>query len=1195
MFVGTGPRIYQVNINKLMKHYKGMKKNCFYGRGVPFHLKKCLKDMKLCLFFMFVLHLGVSVSGYTQQKVSLSMADVTLEQILKELKRQTGLRFFYSVEKVRNEQKKVVNIKNKILEDALQNVLSGTGLTFTIMNDVVVIKDEVVVPKNKKDDEKKMVKGVVKDKNGQVLPGVTVLIKGTQSGVATNVNGEFEILVGDNPNVVLQFSFIGMAPQERTVGVGEQITVVLEAMTADLSEVVVTGYQTLSKERSPGSFSVVTPRDMSGKLQTNIMDRLEGLVAGLISYKKDMQIRGISTINGVKKPLYVVDGVPYEGTLEALNPSDIINVTVLKDATAASIYGARSANGVIVITTRQGISGKIKVNYNGSIKFTPLPDRDYLNLMSSSELVDFQVDMFRAYHQPVGSVDVKRADSPIYQALYQNEAGVLSDTDLTTELNKYRQLDNYDQIVNEFLRKRKITHQHNLSMYGGSDLYQYMLSLNYLGDSPYERAQYTERIGFNLKNTLRLTPWLKADIGIIGSEVKEDYKNGILGMDMLNGGIASYYMLRDEQNNPMQYYKEKSQLEIERLISLGLLDQSYYPVNELDKGEYYKKDQYINLNIGLNIKLLEDLSVDLRYQTEKGNTYTKQYYTKDSWYVKNMVNNATKMKEGTPSYNIPLGGQLKEINEHFNSFTMRVQINFNRIFAEQHEVSVLAGAERRKVIRESSGQYKVGYDDHNLTYKYINESDLLRPIYNTESPNGSFYFNVDRPPFTNVEDRYVSFYGNASYTFNRRISASASIRIDQSNLFGTDPKYQYRPLWSAGLSYLILENYGDWLNRLSIRATYGISGNISKQSGPYLIAKSWNYGGNFLINENYTYISTPPNSGLRWEKTKVTNLGVDFSLLKNRLSGSIEYYNKNTSDLLGSRGADPTNGWANIVMNYGNMCNRGVEVSLRSKNVIDNDFKWNSNFIFAYNKNKITNIKSQQNSAGSYLVDLQTREGYPINALFSVRYAGLDEEGNPSAYNKKGDIVKSITELTKDDLVYSGTNVPRYNAALTNTFSYKGIELSFMFVYYGGHVLRDVEAGMYLSGPNTVYMTNLDRDYLNYWKKPEDSRDIHMHPAHCYNVDSDIEILWQSADVHVKKGDFIKLRDLTLGYSLPQEWVRYCRLQNVKLDFQIQNVWRWAANGKKLDPEEWRGDNVYSLSRGNLVPTTYTLGLTVNF
>lgn len=1171
-----------------------MKKNQEFDIGVNLDvLKKNILVMKLVVCLLTMSFFTAWGNTHAQVKLSLDMKNATLAEVFDQISRQTGYYFAYSDNLLEKMKRVTFNFTEQDLGVILRECLKKTGLGYRLEDNVILISSKYTLPQNTHSERK--VWGFVKDKNGIPLPGVTVLIKGTHSGVATDINGKFEILVGDDPNIILQFSFIGMATQEKKIGAEVNMSITLEAVNADLGEVVITGYQTISKERSPGSFSIISPVDMSGRLQTNIVNRLEGLVAGLIPYKKDMQIRGISTINGEKKPLYVVDGIPYEGSLDALNPADVVNVTVLKDATAASIYGARSANGVIVITTRRGTPGKMRISYNGSVKFTPLPDRNYLNLMSSSEFVDFQADMFNAYHEPAESVDIKRADSPVYQALYKNETGELSGADLKILLDKYRNQDNYNQIVNEFLRKRSITHQHNLSMYGGSDFYQYMLSLNYLGDSPFERVQHKDQIGFNLKNSFQFTNWLKADIGIMGTEVKEDYNNGVAGMEMLNGGIASYYMLRDKQNKLLQYYKEKSQWELDRLISLGLLDQSYYPVNELDKAHYFDKNQYINLNVGLNIKMLEGLSVDLRYQTEKGNVYSKQYWTKDAWYVKNMINNATKIQNQIPTYYIPLGGQLREVTSRSNSFTMRAQINFDRTFADKHEVSVIAGGERRKVIWEGSGQYKVGYDDHNLTYKFINESDLRKPVYGTESPNGSFYFNAVRPPFTNVEDRYVSFYGNASYTFNQRISASASIRMDQSNLFGTDPKYQYRPLWSVGLSYIILENYGNWLDRFSGRITYGINGNISKQSGPYLIAKPWGYGPNYLINENYTYISTPPNSGLRWEKTKVTNLGMDFSLFKNRLTGTIEYYSKNTSDLLGTRGADPTIGWANIVMNYGDMRNRGVELTLHSKNIVLNDFRWTSDFIFAYNRNKITNIKSQQTSAASYFSDLQAREGYPINSLFSVRYAGLDEKGNPTAYNKKGEIVKSVTELTKDDLVYSGTNDPRYNAAFTNTFSYKGIELSFMFVYYGGHVLRDVEAGMYLTGPNTAYMTNLDRDFMNYWKKPEDSRDIRMHPAYHHNVSSGVEVLWQGADIHVKKGDYIKLRDLTLGYTLPQRWIQYCHLQNVRFDLQIQNVWRWAANDKRLDPEAWRGDEIYSLDRGSLTPTTYSLGLTVNF
>lgn len=1171
-----------------------MKKKWLYEYCASILEKKKFRMMRLCIVFMLGTILQLSAVGVAQT-VQLKKTSHTLKAIFDEVERQTGkITLFSNNELDMNRMVKPEADKYDVKE-LYQWLLQGTNLRWQIEEDYIVIQRQMNEIKLPQVATKRLIKGIVRDQQGNSLPGVSILIKDTQSGVATNNAGEFEILVENNPEVILVFSFIGMESKEMKIGHAEQLNVVLTSEIQGLGEVVVTGYQTISKERTPGSYSVVSPTDMQGKLQMNIMERMEGLVAGLVSYRGDIQIRGISTINGTKTPLYVVDGVPFEGNLDAINPADVVNVTVLKDATAASIYGARSANGVIVITTRRGIPGKMRVNYNGAVKFTPLPDRDYQNLMYSSELVDFQTGIFRAHHESYESVDWRRAESPIYEALYKHEHNDLSDSGLNELLNKYRKMDNYDQIVDEFLRKRKITHQHNLSINGGSDTYQYALSVNYLGDDPYEKAQHTDQVGFNLKNSFVFTDWLKAEVGLIGKQVKEDYDNGVSGLSLLNGDFGSYYMLKDENGKSVQWYREKSQQELDRLTSLGLLDESYFPLNDLSQAHYNYKQQYLNLNVGLNVRILEGLSVDLRYQTEKGNSYTKQYYTKDAWYVRNMINNATQMKDGMPTYNVPSGGQIREVNGRMNAFTMRAQINFNRTFKEIHELTMIAGGERRKVVNESSGHYKVGYDDHNLTYKYIDEATMRSPIYGTEALNGAFGYNVARPPFTNVEDRYVSFYGNASYTFDRRLSASASIRMDQSNLFGTDPKYQYRPLWSAGLQYVIFENKWLWLDRLSARLTYGISGNISKKSGPYLIARAWNYGPNYLINENYTYISTPPNSGLRWEKTKVTNIGVDFQVFKNRLSGTLEYYSKNTSDLLGEKDADPTIGWASVVMNYGDMRNRGVELTLHSRNVERVNFRWTSDLTFSYNKNKVTNIKDQSTSASSYYSELQARENYPIDALFSVRYAGLDENGAPTAYTKDGKVVHSTSELTKDDLVFSGTYDPKYNASFTNTFSYKGIDLSLMFVYYGGHVIRDVAASMYLTYPHTAYITNIDRDNLNYWKAPADSKDIHMHPAYNYNANSDVENIWRAADIHIQKGDFIKLRDVTIGYRLPQQWVQRCRLQKVRVDFQIQNVWRWAANDNKLDPEVWTGGDIYSISRGSLTPTTYTLGLSVNF
>lgn len=490
---------------------------------------------------------------------------------------------------------------------------------------------------------------------------------------------------------------------------------------------------------------------------------------------------------------------------------------------------------------------------------------------------------------------------------------------------------------------------------------------------------------------------------------------------------------------------------------------------------------------------------------------------------------------------------------------------------------------------------KVGYDDIALSYKKIDEFTLGQQQNGTEAIYGSYSWSDSAAPFTYSDNRYVSFYGNASYTFNSRLTATGSVRIDQSNLFGTDPKYQYKPLWSAGAHYVILQNES-WVDRLVGRITYGINGNVAKNSGPYMISKN-DSDGNYYTGESQSYISTPPNPTLRWEKTKVFNIAVDFNLFRGRLSGSLEYYNKATSDLLGLRATDPTFGWSELMLNYGSMRNRGVEITLNSHNIQTKDFNWTSTLTFSYNKNMLTSIENSGTSAYSYYGSLQNREGYPMSSIFAIRYAGLSEDGLPQAYKADGTIVKGSSALEKEDLVYMGTTNPPYAASLSNRLSYKGFDLDFMFVFYGGHKLRDVAAGyQFTYYPVLNYTGAVDRDRLNFWRQPGDEKDPNMAPRFLYKVNggSDASALWQYADKHIQKGDYIKLRDLSIGYTFPKEWMRKCYVENLRVSLQIQNLWYWAANDKGLDPEVWSGTSS-SPSRGSHIPATYTLGVSLDF
>ncbi|SEW51571.1 SusC/RagA family TonB-linked outer membrane protein [Chitinophaga arvensicola] len=1153
--------------------------------------------MKLTSGLLLLCFLQLSAKSLAQ-RVTLSGKAISMKHFFEEIKKQTSYSFFYNKEDVNLNSIVTEKASQMPLDELLVKVFKKERITFLIEGESIILSGEQPVASPVTTAAAavfQVVTGTVTDEQGNPLPGASITVKKAKMQTAiADANGQFT-LEGE-PGSTLVVSFLGYSPKvvvltENTTG----LYIRLARIASQIKEVAVvnTGYQTISRERAAGSYSTITADDMKGKLQTNIMERMEGMVAGLTS-QGSIQIRGVSTVNGNKAPLYVVDGIVYEGALAALNPAEISSITILKDASAASIYGARAANGVIVIVTRSGVAGKPRISYSGTMKLTPLPDWEYANLMSSNELVDFQQQLFAAASGDYNSLDARKSMNDVYAWLYERKAGNISEAELQQQLNVYRKRDRYNQVLDELVRDAKMIQQHNLSFSGGSDFYKYNLSANYTGNNNYDKSRgTTNRYGYNLKNAFNLAKWVQADVTLLGSVVKDDYDNGFSGFSNLNGGKASYYMLRNEDGTPAQWLISKSQFEIDRLNALGLQDETYQPLNEIGKQHATSTSKYTNANIGAKFKLIKGLSLDIRYQNERTEGFDKQFYHKSANAVKTQINDATVINPatGVVTNYIPQGGQVSETRNDQNSYTMRAQLNFQRSFTRKHQVNIIAGAEKRRIVRSGTNLYKYGYDDFSLTYKPIDELMLRQYINNTQSVFNQFSFASKEKGFTYTEDRFLSFYGNGSYTFNQKLTATGSIRVDQSNLFGTDPRYQYKPLWSAGLLYEIARNKFGWLDRAAVRATYGLNGNIAKQSGPYLIAKDAS-STNYLTNEFQSSIVSPPNSGLRWEKTQVTNFGVDFDLFKRRMQGSIEVYNKHTVDLLGDRNADPTTGWGSVMLNYGSMRNRGIDITLTSINVESKDFNWQSTLNFNYNKNELLNLENPSNEVYSYLVSGQTRVGRPLQSLYSIRYAGLDAQGRPQAYTAGGKLVNTTQALTIADLVYEGTATPPYSASLQNTFSYKGISLYFMFIYYGGHVMRGAKATYLNLYPELNYTSNMDKLNLVRWRKPGDEADRSMAPAYQQGADAVLTNIWDAADMHMQKADFIKLRDITLGYELPSGLIGRAGISGARLSLQVQNAWRWAANSQGLDPEVWSGTTL-STGRGILPPPNYTIGLNI--
>lgn len=1039
-----------------------------------------------------------------------------------------------------------------------------------------------------------LVSGVIVDEAGNRLPAVTIRIKEGKRGGLSDLDGSFSIRLKKGERTLI-FSYVGMKSQTVVVGQQKVLRIVMKEDTELLSEVVVTGYQTISKERATGSFAVVDPKTIDKKLNVNIIDRLEGQVAGLTRNKGGLSIRGIATLRGNSTPLIVLDGMPYEGSLSSINPSIITNVTVLKDAAASSIYGARAANGVIVISTQKGEGNdQTRVSYDGSIHIIPIPDYSKLNLLDSRELVELQRYGIRFDQNDYNEIikDERFALNPVYEALMKQKAGLLNQEETDKVLEHYSSLDNRQQLKDFFLRTG-IQHQHNASISGGSDKNTYFASINYTGNMLNYKYAHDDMFGLTLRDNIKFFDWLSSDIGFSATTSRSWSDTGADTFMSWYQRVPSYYMFRDEMGNPLHIPESKSEKEIQKLINLGLNDEHFSPIQNLKKEYSHSTDNYYRINVGLNFKLLERLTFDAKYLGEFTSYRNTQNYDKDSYFVKNMVNEAAVYDpaSGALTLNVPQGGQYSEIRGDNNSYTIRGQLNY-RLEKDQHYFTTLAGSEIRRIKSTYTQGYYMGYDKNSLGYTPIDPIKLYE-ISGTLAPNSYFTWDYNRyNGLQELEDRFVSFYANASYSYNQRYDVTGSIRIDQSNLFGTDPKYQYRPLWSIGGTWHIAEetfmkNTSGWLDQFNLRLTYGIGGNVPKNAGPYLTLEAKEH--NSLLGAFASKIKNPPNPTLRWEKTATTNFGIDFSILRNKLWGSIDIYNKHTTDLLALRQGDPTLGWSNLLMNYGSMRNSGVDITLNAR-VASGGFEWRPSLNMGINHNTLLNVEESNPNTFDYTKGHTAAVGYPLNSIFSYRFAKLDENGLPLYYTTNNELTDRVREM--GDIVYSGPTIPVYSGSLTNNFAYKNFDFSFMFIFNGGHVLR-AETGPYQSRPGR---TNVNREILNSWKKPGDEKLPDTTPAFTGNyVSTEKAHTWQASDKHIIKGDYINLRDLSFGYTVPTDIASRIRAQSVRFVLQVQDLFAISLNKKGFDAESMT-TYMYGWGRRGLPKqTSFTLGASINF
>jgi hypothetical protein len=664
-------------------------------------------------------------------------------------------------------------------------------------------------------------------------------------------------------------------------------------------------------------------------------------------------------------------------------------------------------------------------------------------------------------------------------------------------------------------------------------------------------------------------------------------------------------MFADATGNPLsQAYLKR--LEEFRATSetASKINLDYIPLSEPDKTLNDQINMTSRINAGLSIKLLKGLTYEGRAQYQRGSFENYEYYNQDAYKVRDELAYFTKAATivgSNPTYYLPSkGGHYSTQNNTTTSWTLRNQLNYDRVFNQKHQLNIIAGTEVRDELTKSVQTYRRGYDYQTLTYSLYNEDSLAvlgvtNPVNYLTGRTTNNLLTSKPVTYLESERRFVSGYSNAAYTFDRRYTLNGSIRYDQSNLFGTNKSLQYKPIWSLGAGWNVSKEKFfnvDKINNLNFRFTYGLAGNAPNPgyAGPFDIVSASNVAYFSGMGLGYT-ILVPRNDNIRWERTATTNAGIDFAILNNRISGTVDVYKKLTTDLLGYQPADPTSGWSYTYNNLGDIENKGIEIQLTTNNIVGKNFRWSTNFTLAYNKNKITNLKPASVLTTSGKINSTFVEGYSAYGLFAYQYQGLDANGNPYAFKTNGkDTARLLGDLTANDPLFAGTTQPLWFGGITNNLSYKQFSLSFLIVYNFGNVMRR-DVNQYYTGRLS---TNIPVYFNDRWQVAGDELKTNV-PKYIGNTALNSQRyvnLYTQGNTNIESASYAKLRDITLSYQLPQKSISRLGFNDFSIYTQVNNLMLWKNNNYDIDPEYY---NLSAGTRTSKMPPFFTIGVRTSF
>jgi TonB-linked SusC/RagA family outer membrane protein len=1036
------------------------------------------------------------------------------------------------------------------------------------------------------------INGKIIDENAKPVPNATITIKQSNKKTISDEHGLFTIhnsLLTDT----LIISAVGYETTEEPNNERGLITIMLRKKSAMLQEVIInTGYQFLSKERITGSFEKIDNVSINLQQSADIISRLEGTSGVLFdknSQHPPITIRGLSSINGPKDPLIVVDDFPYEGDVSSINPNDVESITILKDAAAASIWGTRAGNGVIVITTKKAkFNQPFRISVTAAVSASPEPDLLALNWMSSSDYIDMEKFLFANGYRFSDTSNTNRpAFTPVYEILFKQRNGQLSAADAETQINALKNIDVRND-MKKYLYRSAFNQQYALNVSGGAK--------NMAGDFSIGMDNNLSELGalyrrFSLRSANVFSPFkdFRITLNVELSQGRSESGRPSYQSITYNGSSLYPYAKLADANGPLAIVKSLRQPYKDSAGAGKLLDWNYYPLDDYKHTKTTSVLDHWLANLGLQYNFLKNFELAIKYQLEKQSASANTLNDVNSYAARDLINRFSQLNRSTGviKYIVPYGDILYQSGADMLAQNLRGQLNYNKNWYE-NKITAIAGAEIREIKYTTNDNTIYGYDHNHLSVSNIDFVNTYPSFLNGAGlmiPNGL--------SFSEKLNHFVSAYANGAYTYAGKYTLSASLRKDASNLFGVHTNDKWNMLWSAGASWdLSAEHFYkvEWLPFLKLRATIGYSGNVDQSKSA---VTTLSYAPNTAPNTNlpFALVSQFPNPDLRWEKVRMMNLAFDFASVNRRISGTVEYFNKKGLDLFGAAPLDQTTGLggSSLTKNVASMKGHGVELNINSLN-IDRAFKWNTQWLFTYYRDRITDYYISTTAGSNFISNgnvITPLVGKPVYSVLSYPWAGLDPlTGNPQGIIN-GQISSDYSALTGSqfgigNLVYSGPALPPFYGSVINSFSFKNLSLSVSVLFKLGDYFR--KQSINYSQLFTYGIGN--SDFANRWQKPGDEKYTNV-PSMIYPASSLRDQFYTQSEILAANAGLLRLKFINLAYDFSQTFLKKLRIQSFRLYAAADNLGiLWKANPWGIDPD-------YPVGLPPL--KTFTLGCKLDF